>query len=68
MQAKLLKVGWIIMLILGMYRLVVSFMLLAMGEDISASVLLGTTGVAIIGLTLGASTGKLRNGLGGLYL
>jgi len=54
MESKALKIGWIIMLILGIYRLVASFILPAMGEDVSTSVLLGTTGAAIIGLTLGA--------------
>lgn len=54
MESKALKIGWIIMLVLGIYRLVASFILPAMGEDVSASVLLGTSGVAIIGLTLGA--------------
>jgi len=42
------------MLILGIYRVFSSFALPAMGEDIGASVLLGVTGVAIIGMSLGA--------------
>jgi ABC-type multidrug transport system permease subunit len=54
MESKALKIGWILMLILGIYRLVASFILPVMGEDISASILLGTTGAAIVGMSLGA--------------
>jgi len=55
MEAKLIKIGWILMLILGIYRVVVAIILMAFGvEDISAGINLATTGVAIIGITLGS--------------
>jgi len=55
MQAKLIKIGWILMLILGLYRLAMSIILVAMGlGDVSNGILLATTAAAIIGITLGS--------------
>lgn len=55
MQAKLTKIGWILMLILGIYRTVVAIVLIAVGiGDTSAGINLATTGAAIIGITLGS--------------
>ena len=54
MESRALRIGWIIMLILGLFRLVMSFVLMATGWDINSSILLGLTGAAIIGMTLGA--------------
>lgn len=55
MEAKLLRVGWILMLILGIYRTIVAIVLIAAGVgDTSAGINLATTGVAVIGITLGS--------------
>lgn len=55
MQGKLLKIGWIIMLILGIYRAIASIALTATGEtDVSSGILFFTNAVAIIGITLGS--------------
>ena len=55
MQAKSVKIGWVLMLILGIYRTAVAIILAARGiGDISANINLATTGVAIIGITLGS--------------
>ena len=56
MQAKLIKIGWILMLILGIYRIAASISLIAMGDaDVSGGVSLATTGAAIIGISLVSS-------------
>jgi hypothetical protein len=54
-QVNSLKIGWILMLILGIYRTAIAI-LLAAGDvgDISANIGLATTGIAIIGITLGS--------------
>ncbi len=53
MHQKSVKIGWIIMLILGIYRFIGSIMLMATGEsDISSGILFFTNAVAIIGITL----------------
>ena len=50
-----MKIGWILMLILGIYRIAVAAILMAVGvEDISGGIDLATTGAAIIGITLGS--------------
>ena len=55
MDAKLIKIGWILMLVLGIYRTVLGIIITAMGVlDISAGIPLATTGAAIIGITLGS--------------
>ncbi len=55
MQPKSVKIGWIIMLILGIYRFISSIMLTAAGEtDISSGIVFFTNAVAIIGITLGS--------------
>ena len=55
MQIKSVKIGWILMLILGIYRTAMAIILAARGiGDISADINLATTGVAIIGITLGS--------------
>ncbi len=55
MQLKLLKIGWILMLVLGIYRTVTAIILAATGEgDLSGGISLAATGVAIIGITLGS--------------
>ena len=55
MQTKSVKIGWILMLILGIYRTVIAIILAARSiGDISANIGLATTGVAIIGITLGS--------------
>ena len=55
MQTKSLAIGWILMLILGIYRTVASIILAVRGiGDLSADIGLGTTGIAIIGITLGS--------------
>ena len=53
MEAKSVKIGWIFMLILGLYRIMTSISLMAMGQaDISSGVYLATTGIAIVFITL----------------
>jgi len=53
MKAKSVKASWIVMLILGLYRIMTSISLIAMGQaDISTGVYLATTGIAIIFVTL----------------
>lgn len=55
MQPKSVKIGWTIMLTLGIYRFITSIMLVVMGYgDITSGVYLATTAVAIIGITLGS--------------
>jgi hypothetical protein len=55
MQAKLLKIGWVIMLILGIYRIAVASAIAATGaRDVFGSIDMATTGAAIIGITLGS--------------
>jgi len=49
---KALKVGWILMLILGIYRLVFSFFMPTMGYDAGQGMILATNAVAIIGISL----------------
>jgi len=52
-KANSLKIGWILMLILGLYRIMASISLVTMqGEDVSAGISLATTGIAIIFVTL----------------
>ena len=53
MQAKSIKIGWILMLILGVYRVAASIILVAMGfGTITSGINLAATGAAIIGMTL----------------
>lgn len=47
------KLGWMLMLILGIYRLVMSIPAVVMGLDVNAAVFVGTTGAAIIELGSG---------------
>lgn len=55
MQAKSIKIGWILMLILGIYLTALGIILAAIGEvDTSAGIYGATIGVAIIGITLGS--------------
>ena len=55
MQAKSIKIGWILMLALGIYRIVVAIIGVAIQlGDIAAGIPLATTGAAIIGITLGS--------------
>ena len=55
MASKALKVGWILMLILGIYRVAVSIILVAMGfGDVTGGINLAATAAAIIGITLGS--------------
>jgi len=50
---KSLKIGWIVMLILGLYRIMTSISLVAMGQaDLSSGVYLATTGIAIVFVTV----------------
>jgi len=50
---KSVKIGWILMLILGLYRIMASISLVAMQQaDVAAGVNLATTGIAIIFITL----------------
>ncbi|MBE9480147.1 MAG: hypothetical protein IMY69_00460 [Bacteroidetes bacterium] len=50
---KSVKIGWILMLILGLYRIMASISLVTMQQaDITAGVNLATTGIAIIFITL----------------
>lgn len=56
-----LKIGWILMFILGLYRIMTSISLVVMGQaDIASGVYLATTGLAIIFITL-ASYRKAHN-------
>ena len=50
MQAKLIKVGWILMLVLGIFRIIVALLL----AKLPVAIPLATTGAAIIGITLGS--------------
>jgi len=52
MESKALKIGWILMLILGIYRLVFSFLMPTMGYDAALGMILATNAVAIIGISL----------------
>ena len=55
MPSKALQIGWILMLILGLYRVIASILLYTTGEsDISSAVLFFTNAAAIIGITLGS--------------
>jgi len=55
MQDKLIKIGWILMLILGLYRVGVSIILVPMGfGNVASGLTLAATAVAIIGITLGS--------------
>jgi Ca2+/Na+ antiporter len=56
---KSVKIGWILMLILGLYRIMASISLVTMQQaDITAGVNLATTGIAIIFITLASSKGN----------
>jgi len=60
-MGKSVKIGWILMLILGLYRIMTSISLVAMKQaDVTAGVYLATTGIAIIFVTL-ASYKKAQN-------
>lgn len=52
MQAKSLTVGWILMLILGVYRTVMGIVFAATGADAASIVVLLVTGAAIIAIAL----------------
>jgi len=52
MQSKALKIGWILLLILGIYRLMFSFLMPTMGFDAAVGMILATNAVAIIGISL----------------
>jgi len=55
MQDKLLRIGWVMMLILGIYRITAAIAIAATGAgDVYGSIYLATTGAAIIGITLGS--------------
>ena len=55
MQSKALKVGWVLMLILGIYRVVVSIILVATDVvDIANGLTLAATAAAIIWISLGS--------------
>ena len=50
---KSVKIGWILMLILGLYRVMASISLVTMQQaDVTAGVNLATIGIAIIFITL----------------
>ena len=53
MRSKSLKIGWILMLILGIYRIAASIILVAMGfGEATSGINLAATAVAIIGMSL----------------
>ena len=55
MQARSIKIGWILMLVLGIYRMGVAIAIAAIGlGNIYGNIYLATTGAAIIGITLGS--------------
>jgi hypothetical protein len=51
MQAKSIKIGWVLMLILGLYQ--IAFSVIAV-QDVSVVILMATNGVAIMGISLGS--------------
>jgi hypothetical protein len=55
MQTKSVKVGWVIMLIVGVQRIFAGIMLAATGQkDLDVGILFVLNAVAIIGITLGS--------------
>jgi len=55
MQSRLLTIGWILMLILGIERIALSVTLVATGfGDAHAGTLFATIGVATVGISLGS--------------
>jgi len=55
MQDKVIKIGWILMLIVGLERVALSVILVATGlGDAHAGTLFATIGVATVGISLGS--------------